>query len=198
MLRESRERCFSRATALVSASRSSCRYVKRNGCSSGDQRRDGGETYSFVPRNFSRRSGPERAAHDSLAKRESLTSPSPYQLGAKDPRRTTTCTRCRDRALPRHRRYAADAYAPSRRTGRRTVRRALVNVRRRAVARPTATKNAVKTVFVSRVRRRESIPKSRSSEKRILCFSLPFCLSFSLCGEGSRGGSSTSPTRIVY
>lgn len=192
MLRESRERCFSRATALVSASRSSCRYVKRNGRSSGDQRRDGGETYSFVPRNFSRRSGPERAAHDSLAKRESLTSPSPYQLGAKDPRRTTTCTRCRDRALPRHRRYAADAYAPSR-TGRRTARRALVNVRRRAVA----TKNAVKTVFVSRVRRRESIPESRSSEKRILCFSLPFCLSFSLCGEGSRGESSTSSTRIV-
>lgn len=107
--------------------------VTSSGCSSEDQRRDGGETRSSC--NFSRRSGPERVAHDSLA------SPSPclFSSGARHPRRATTCTRCRDRALPRQRRYAAGAYAPSRRAGRRTPPR----------RRERKERDRVKIVFVS-------------------------------------------------
>lgn len=87
MLQESRERCFSRATALAPASRSSCRHAKRDGCSrersaSRDARR---ETRSSVPRNFSRRSRRARNARRAAPPRDASASlsppPSPRRVG---------------------------------------------------------------------------------------------------------------------
>lgn len=90
MLRESRERCFSRATALVPASRSSCRYARRNGREISVATAATRSCRAIFPADRARKS---RGPHDSLA-RASLP-PSSRQPGARHPRRATTCTYCR-------------------------------------------------------------------------------------------------------
>lgn len=150
MLQESRERCFSRATALAPASRSSCRHAKRDGCSrersaARDALVRAAQFFPPIP------PGPERAARGTSARRfrssPLLTlSPSRRARGAFSRLEQPPVPVV---ALPRQRRYAAGAYAPSRQGAgrRRTARRAPVNVRRRAVARlasrPAAAESAV-------------------------------------------------------